>query len=222
MDFNIVLLGPTGSGKSTIINMFVTLACQTGRFVCETETTAPLDLPLDPTGVWSEIAPFKCVWPNTNKNQQVNSPIQDNEGLTDDLTEDLQFLKSDEFGIQNQPKVDLNGLPLDPTRLKLLKGQQGSIQDEGLMFSKNNENISLLMRSMLSFLMVVNMLWKLHQTSNPDNEKKNMIEYETNYNYYFNQSPTIFSTNSKMDDGFKSKQLPNYIREMFPTFPIVC
>ena len=40
-------------------------------------------------------------------------------------------------------------------------------------------------------LLVVNMLWKLHRTSHPDEEKKNMIEDETNYS---NQNSKMTST----------------------------
>ena len=69
--------------------------------------------------------------------------------------------------------------------------------------------------SILNMLLVVNMLWKLHRTSHPDEEKKNMIEDETNYS---NQNSKMTS----IDNYFKSKQLPNFITEMAPTFHVIC
>ena len=67
---------------------------------------------------------------------------------------------------------------------------------------------------MVYHLLAVNMLWKLQQTKNPDEEKKKMIEFETAtftnkissnnyinlYNFYSNESPTCLSKGFQMEN----------------------
>ena len=67
---------------------------------------------------------------------------------------------------------------------------------------------------MVYHLLAVNMLWKLQQTKNPDEEKIKMIEFETAtftnnissnnyinlYNFYSNESPTCFSKGFQMEN----------------------
>jgi hypothetical protein len=154
-------------------------------------------LPLDPTGIWKRFTVRVEKQMEMMVDQQIS--IQD------------KVLKNSECRIQSLSKVDLCGLLMDPTKIKLLK-------EEPHIFQFSHEYLSL-MQSKFCFLMVyhllaVNMLWKLRQTKNPDEEKKKMIEFETAtftnnissnnyinlYNFYSNESPTCLSKGFQMEN----------------------
>ena len=67
---------------------------------------------------------------------------------------------------------------------------------------------------MVYHLFAVNMIWKLQHATNPDEEKKKMIEFDTttstnnissnnyinSYNFYSNESPTCLSKGFQMEN----------------------
>jgi len=119
------------------------------------------DLPLDPTGIWKRFTMRVEKQMEMMVDQQIS--IQD------------KVLKNSECRIQSLSKVDLCGLLMDPTKIKLLKEEQVSIHQSNSQLIHENES---LMQSMFCFLMVyhllaVNMIWKVRHATNPDEEKKN-------------------------------------------------
>jgi len=155
------------------------------------------DLPLDPTGIWKKFTMRVEKQMEMMVDQQIS--IQD------------KVLKNSEFRIQSLSKVDLCGLLMDPTKIKLLK-------EEPHIFQFSHEYLSL-MQSKFCFLMVyhllaVNMIWKVQHATNPDEEKKKMIEFDTTtstnnissnnyinfYNFYSNESPTCLSKGFQMEN----------------------
>ena len=67
---------------------------------------------------------------------------------------------------------------------------------------------------MVYHLLAVNMIWKVRHATNPDEEKKKMIEFDTttstnnissnnyinSYNFYSNESPTCLSKGFQMEN----------------------
>merc|ERR1712226_743180 len=92
------------------------------------------DLPLDPTGIWKKITMRVEKQMEMMVDQQIS--IQD------------KVLKNSEFRIQSLSKVDLCGLLMDPTKIKILKEEQVSIHQSNSQLIHENES---LMQSMFLF-----------------------------------------------------------------------
>ena len=83
-------------------------------------------LPLDPTGIWKRFTMRVEKQMEMMVDQQIS--IQD------------KVLKNSECRIQSLSKVDLCGLLMDPTKIKLLKEEQVSIHQSNSQLIHENES----------------------------------------------------------------------------------
>ena len=86
-----------------------------------------LDLPLDPTGIWKRFT--------MRVEKQMEMMVDQQKSIQD------KVLKNSECRIQSLSKVDLCGLLMDPTKIKLLKEEQVSIHQSNSQLIHENESL---------------------------------------------------------------------------------